>query len=168
VPVWSVDLAVLAGPGLDRGAPRAGAMLRGLFRPFDAPLSGLLSVRAARRWDGKDPSLLWLGATAGLALRLQTPARPLALEARAELQLLRVQAEAADPESGAHESGGVSRLGGQLGLEVHAALGGRLSAFAGAEITALFPSIYLEVGGFEVGAERNLGWGGLAGLRLAD
>jgi hypothetical protein len=168
VPVWSVDLAVLGGPGLDRGAPRVGAMLRGLFRPFDAPLSALLSVRAARRWDGEDPSLLWLGATAGLALRLQTPARPIALEARAELQLLRVQAEAADPESGAHDSGGVLRRGGQLGLEAHAALGGRLSVFAGAEITALFPSIYLDIGRVEVGAERHLGWGALAGLRLAD
>jgi hypothetical protein len=168
LPVWSVDLALLAAPGLDRGSPRAGAMLRGLFRPFDPPLSVGLGIRAARRWDDGDPSILWLGATAGLALRVQTPARPLAVEARAELQLQGMQAEAEDPVSGAHASKGISRRGGQLGLEAHVALGSSVSLFAGGEISALFPAIYLDVGGVEVGVERSLGWGALIGLRLAD
>jgi hypothetical protein len=171
-PVWGVDLALLAGPGFDRGSPRMGAMLRGLFRPFDPPLAVVLGIRAARRWNGEDPSVLWLAASTGLALRLQTPARPLAVEARAELQLQRVQVEAEDPATGAHDSGGASRLGGALGLEAHVALGGDggsgVSLFAGGEITALFPSVYLEVGGLETGIERNLGWGALVGLRVAD
>ena len=170
-PVWGVDVALLAAPGFDRGSPRLGAVLRGLFRPFDPPLAIVLGIRAARRWDDEDPSVLWLGATAGLALHVQTPARPLAVEARAELQLQRVQVEAEDPVSRAHDSGGASRLGGQLGLEAHVALGngsGGVSLFAGGEITALFPSVYLEVGGLETGVERNLGWGALVGLRVAD
>jgi len=169
-PVWGVDLALLAAPGFDRGAPRLGAMLRGLFRPFEPPVAILLGVHAARRWDDGDPSVLWLGATAGLALRVQTPAPPLTVEARAELKLQRVQAEAADPVSSAHDSGGASRVGGQLGLEAHVALGrgSAVSLFAGAEITALFPAVYLEIGGLEAGVERNLSWGALVGLRVAD
>jgi hypothetical protein len=166
LPRWAVDVAVIGAPGLDRGAPRFGGQVRALFRPAPVGVYLLASVRAARRWEDVDPSLLWLGASAGAALRWQTPARPLALEARGEAVFERVQATAEDEESDRQESGDASRGGARAGLELHARFGTYFGVFAGAEISLLFPSVYIDVGRSPKGVERNLGWSALCGARV--
>jgi hypothetical protein len=166
LPAWCADLALLAAPGLDRGPPRLGVLLRGLVRPFDLPLSGLLALRAARRFE--QPSLLWMGGAAGLALRLQGPLRPLAFELRGEFALEHVQADAEDALTDRQESGDAFRYGARVGLDAHLTLGGRLGLVAGAELSALTPPVYLHVGGQPPARDRAIGWGGVAGVRLTD
>lgn len=165
-PAWGADLALLAGPGLDRGAPRLGLMLRGFARPLQLPLAALLALRLARR--AGDTAVLWIGGAAGLALRLRTPLSALAFELRGEFALERLHAEASDELSGMQQSGGAYRYGGRFGLEAHVALGARFALFAGGELSALVPNVYLDVGGEPAGRDRTIGWGGLAGVRLAD
>jgi hypothetical protein len=166
LPAWAVDAAVIGAPGLDRGAPRFGGQVRALFRPAPVGVYLLASVRAARRWEDEDPSLFWLGASAGAALRWQTPARPLALEARGEAVFERVQATAEDDQNDRQETGDALRGGARAGLELHARLGTYFGLFAGAEISLLFPSVYIDVGRSPKGVERNLGWSALCGARV--
>jgi hypothetical protein len=135
-------------------------------RPFDLPLSGLLALRAARRFE--DPSLLWVGGAAGVALRMRGPLRPLAFELRGEFALEHVQADARDVLTDRQESGTALRYGARAGLEAHLTLGGRLGLVAGAELSALVPAVYLHVGGGAPDRDRAIGWGGLLGVRLTD
>jgi hypothetical protein len=162
---WSGDLGLTAGPGLDRGEPRFGLMLRGVVRPFDIALGGLLSLRAARRFD--TTPVLWLSGSAGLALLLQTPSSPLAVETRAELVAQRMQAEARDPGSGERDEAGVWRLGGQVGLELQLRLADGFFLFGGADLGLLLPTVHIAVAGRRAGVEQALDWGGLLGLRYA-
>lgn len=164
-PTWYGDFALSAGPGLDRGEPSLGLMLRGGVRPFDIALGGLLSLRAARRFDAT--SVLWLSGSAGLALLLQTPLSPLAVEARAEVVAQRMQTEAQDPASGERDGAGVWRFGGQLGAELHLRLASSFFLFAGGELGLLRPTVHLAVAGRPHGVQQALGWGGLLGLRYA-
>jgi hypothetical protein len=166
MPAWCADLAVLAAPGLDRGPPRLGLVLRGLVRPFDLPLSGLLALRAARRFE--NPELLWLGGGAGLALRLRGPVRPLAFELRGEFALEHVQVDASDALSDRQQSDETVRYGARVGLDAHLTLVGRLGLVAGAELSAMTPTLYLHIGGDPVRQDRAIGWGGLLGVRLTD
>jgi hypothetical protein len=164
-PSYGVDLALLAGPGLDRGAARFGTMLRGFARPFDAPLLLLVSARMAQRFDV--PAVMWLSGSAGLALHLQAHDSPWALETRAELVLQRIEVRAKDLDTGTSATEGAWRSGGQLGLEAHAALSRDFYVFGGAELGVLFPAVHATAGGHNAGTDPRVGWGGLIGLRYA-
>ena len=72
MPALGLDLALLAGPALDPGAPRFGSMLRGFARPFDAADRGA-AVAARRARASRRRELLFVGGSAGLLLRLQAP-----------------------------------------------------------------------------------------------
>lgn len=163
--VAGVDLGVLAGPGLDRGPARFGLTLRGFVRPVDLPLAVTLALRGARRPG--DTAVLWVSGAAGLLLRLEREALPLALEARAELVAERVQAQTQDPVTRKPDSGDAFRLGARLGLELHLALGAGLSLFAGGDTELLLPAVSVEVGGRGLGSDAAPGFTGLLGLRLA-
>jgi hypothetical protein len=164
-PSAGVDVALLAAPGLDRGAARLGTMLRGFARPFDAPLLAFVSARMAQRFDV--PAVMWLSGSAGVALHLQAQGSAWALEPRAELVLQRLELRATDLDSGRRATQGAWRSGGQLGLEVHAVLASDFSLFAGAELGLLFPAVHASAGGHDAGTDPALGWGGLLGLRYA-
>lgn len=164
-PSYGVDVALLAAPGLDRGAARLGTMLRGFVGPFDAPLLLLVSARMAQRFDV--PAVVWWSGAAGLALHLQAHGSPFALETRAELVLQRIDVHAEDLETGANATEGAWRSGGQLGLEAHLALSRDFSLFAGAELGVLLPAVHASAGGHDAGTDPRVGWGGLIGMRYA-
>jgi hypothetical protein len=164
--IWNGDIGLTAGPGLDRGEPRFGLMLRGVVRPIDIALGGLLSLRAARRFNDDNP-VLWVSGSAGLALLLQAPASPLAVETRLEAIAQRMHTQAQDPISGERDEGGVWRFGGQLGLELQLRLASSIFLFAGADLEMLLPAVHLAVAGRSAGVEKPFAWGGLAGLRVA-
>jgi hypothetical protein len=161
--VWGLDLGLRMGPGLDRGAPRYGALLRAWLRPTGAPWAMLASLRGSHRFE--NPALSWLSASAGLRWDLAPMAWPVQLEWRTELALQRFQASARDPDSGARASAGAWRWGPMLGLEAVRLLGGGLGLFGGLEASYLRPSLRVEVRGREVGKESALRWAGLLGLR---
>jgi hypothetical protein len=164
-PAAGVDLALLAGPGLDRGPARFGLALRGFARLFDGPIAAALALRAARR--GGDVPVLWLGGGAGLLLHVQPDGFPLAFETRAELAAERLSAAADDDATSMHDSDSVWRLGGLLGLELHLPLSSGFSLFAGGDLEWLRPSVSVEVGGQRVGKTPDLTASALIGVRWA-
>ena len=170
-PALGVDLALLAGPALDHGPPRLGVALRGFLRPDAWPLGVIIALRGARRLpaDGDDAktSLLFASGTAGALLRLQAVGSRLALELRGELLAERVQASAEAPLTQRSAADGRWRLGGQLGIEGHLALGSGFGLLLGGEASLLVPAVSLDVAGQNLGRAAPLGVSGVLGLRWA-
>jgi hypothetical protein len=171
-PRAGVDLAVLVGTALERGAPRVGLTLRGFVRPAALPVAATLAVRGARRSaqtdadTGADVELVFASGAVGGLLRVDV-AQPLALELRGELVAERMLARAEDAASREHDDGGRWRWGGRVGLELHVVLGQHFSIFAGADAHLLLPAVSIDVGGGEAGRAGALGGAGLLGVRLA-
>ena len=166
---FGVDLGGLVGTALDRGPARLGATVRGFVRPRASVLGATLALRGAfvdaTRGTTAQTGLLLGSGSVGALLRLGPASSALALELRVELlaELLRARAE--DPVTRLPESEGRWRLGGQLGLEGHAALGGGFGLFLGADAQLLLPGVSVEVGGQDLGRARPFGASGLFGLR---
>jgi hypothetical protein len=158
------SLALVVGPGLDRGPLRIGGSLRGFVRPRPWPVAPTLGLAVAR--SGGEATLLWLAGSLGLLGRLEV-AGPLALEGRAELVGQLLNARAQDPITREQDADGRLRLGAQLGLELHLALGQGFALFVGGEGAVLRPSVSLDVGGEPAGEAGLLSAAGLAGVRFA-
>ena len=162
---WSLDLGVLAGPGLDRGNPRWGVLARGSFRPFKAPLAAVVGLRVAQRFAS--PSVRWLSADLGLALQLNSLAGPLGAELRAGLVVQNVHASAERESDQRSESGDALRAGGQTSGEVQLWLSDGFASFFGGGIELFRTRVDLDVGGDRAGVDRRWGGFGSIGLRFA-
>lgn len=159
------DLGGLVGAGLDRGAPRFGVLLRGFARFGELPILPQLGVRLAHRAD--QPALYWLSGEAGLAVELTPHDAPFGVAARAAFVVERLIAQAEDADEGGSESGGQSRLGGRLGVDLFLRLAPGFWLFGGGDASLLSPRVHIDVAGEEVGEDPSLGWSGSIGLRVA-
>jgi len=166
---FGVDLALLAGTALDRGAPRLGATARGFVRRRGSALGATLALRGAyvdaTVGRAAQTTLLFGSGSLGALLRIGPASSALAGELRLELVAERLRASAEDRVAHLPESGGRWRLGGQLGLEGHAALGAGFGLFLGADAQLQVPGVSVEVGGQDLGRARPFGASGLFGLR---
>jgi hypothetical protein len=164
-----VDVGLLVGTAASGGPPRLGLMLRGFLGPARYPLAATLAVRAAQADASRgerETALTALGGSAGGLLQIAaSPEGALALELRLEAVVEHVQARALDPSTQETQSEGRFRLGAQLGVQGHAALGGGFGMFAGADGQLLLPAVSVEVGGRSLGRLPALGLTGLLGLR---
>jgi hypothetical protein len=166
---FGADLGLLAGTALDHGPPKLGLTVRGFVRPRAALLGATLALRGAYveiTERAAAPTELLLGSgSLGALLRLGPASSALALELRLELLAERLLARAEDALSRLPESDARWRLGGQLGLEGHAAIGGGFGVFLGADAQLLLPGVSVDVGGQKLGHARPFGASGLVGLR---
>lgn len=158
---WGLDLAGVAGSGLDRGAPRFGALARPFWAPF-GPVAFELGLRFAARPD--DPFVSWSSISLGASLRLSPRAFPLGIRLRAGARgsLLVASTDAA----GESDSSSAFQLGPELGAELSWPEGATAAAFAGGELELPRPRLRVEVRGREAGQVPSVVAGGLLGVRL--
>lgn len=164
---YNADLALFAGPGLDRGRYRLGALARGYVASAEAPrVLGLISVRYAER-----PGLLslaWWGASCGMGARLGARSAPLSVELTGELVFERLQMSARDDATGGAESSSQNRFGGRLSVNAALAFASHFGLVLGAEATALRPSVAITVGTDDAGRALPVSFAFSAGLRFSS
>lgn len=161
---WNVDVAVLAGPGLDRGAFRLGALGRGYLALPGAPgVLALVSARYAERPGNLQ--LAWWSASCGLAARLGR-ATLLSAELTGELAFERLSMSATDPTTSKTDDAAQNRFGGRLSVNLALKLVNHLAWVAGAEATALRPAVAIAIGREDSGRAPAVTYAFSTGLRF--
>jgi hypothetical protein len=162
---WGIDLAMLAGPGLDQGAPRLGGLLRGFVGlvPRAPGVLGVLSLRYANRPGDLD--LTWVSGSLGMGARAQVST--FSSELTGELVFERMLMSAENPSTGHKESAAQNRFGGRLGLNFAWAAWPSLSFIAGAEATAMRPALSISLADVRVGREPLVAFAFSAGARFS-
>lgn len=164
---WNADLALFAGPGLDRGRYRLGALARGYVASPEAPrVLGLVSVRYAERPGSL--SLAWWGASCGMGARIGGGMSPWSAELTGELAFERLRMTASDDATGAAQASGQNRFGGRLSINVALELASHFGVVVGAEATALRPSVDITVGNEASGRALPVSFAFSAGLRFSS
>jgi hypothetical protein len=162
---FGADIGFVTGPGLQHGGYRVGAFGRGWIGLAATP--EVLAV-AGLRWarGSVDHSLTWLTLSLGLGTRLGKHGAPINVELIGAPILERMLIAVFDPSTGRSDSGGVTRFGGNLGVNVTATLWKDLRLLVGADVSALTPPVSIEVKGVGVGREPGLRFALTTGLRL--
>jgi hypothetical protein len=162
---FGFDAGFIAGPGLQQGAYRTGALARGWIGVSTAP--EILAVAGVRyAVTSGNPSLTWMTLSVGAGIRLGRRRARVDAELISALLLERMFVSASDPSSGRTDSGGATRFGGSLGVDLSANLWRDLRIFAGGDVSALTPLVDIEVKGLSVGREPGLGFALSGGLRF--
>jgi len=159
--VLGFDGAAYGGPGLDRGGPRLGALLRPWWSPFE-PLALELGLRFAARLD--DPLVTFSALSFGVAVRLTPRSSPLAVRLRAGARATRVVASADD--AGESDASAAFQLGPEAGAELAWPEGAGAAVFAGAEVEIPRPRVRVEVRDREAGEVPSVVGGGVDGVRV--
>jgi hypothetical protein len=162
---YGFDIGFVTGPGLQHGGYRFGAFARGWIGVSAAPgIVAVLGVRYAER--SGDASLTWLTSSLGAGVRVGSRGAPINGEMIGSLLVERMLVTAFDPSSGQSDSGGATRFGGSLGVDLAATLWKELRIVVGGEVSALTPPVNIEVKGASVGREPGLRFALTGGLRL--
>lgn len=166
-PAYNADLALLAGPGLDRGRYRLGALVRGYVASAEVPrVLGLVSLRYAERPGAL--SLAWWGASCGMGARFGGRSSIWSAELTGELAFERLRMTASDDATGKSEATSQNRFGGRLSINTALALVSHLGVVVGAEATALRPSVAIAVGDGAAGRALPVSYAFSAGLRFSS
>jgi hypothetical protein len=162
---WGVDLAMLTGPGLDQGAYRLGALLRGFVGlvPRAPGVLGVMSLRYATRPGELD--LTWVSGSIGMGARGQVST--FSSELTGELVFERMLISGENPLTGHKDSAAQNRFGGRLGLNFAWAAWPSLAFVAGAEATAMRPALSISLADARVGREPLVTFGLSAGVRFS-
>jgi hypothetical protein len=164
---YNADLALLAGPGLDRGRYRWGALVRGYVASAELPrVLGLVSLRYAERPG--ELSLAWWGASCGMGARFGGRSSIWSAELTGELAFERLRMSASDDATGKSEASSQNRFGGRLSINAALALVSHLGVVVGAEATALRPSVAIAVGDRAAGRALAVSYAFSAGLRFSS
>jgi hypothetical protein len=162
---WNVDLALLTGPGLDRGSYRLGGLGRGyLALPQALRVLGLVSLRYAERPG--DLALKWWSVSCGMGARLGGRTTPLSAELTGELAFERFTMSALEQASQRQDQAAQNRFGGRLSVNVALNITSNLALVAGAEATALRPSVAITIGDDASGRAPAVGYAFSGGLRF--
>jgi len=162
---WGLDVALSSGRGLTTGAGSWGGLLRPWFGVPTVPVIVLSSLRYAQGPDS--PRLRWLSMSAGVGSRFGRPAALVNLELAGELVFERLVVAAQDPESGRSETGGQTRFGGRLGLNLALRASDCFRVLLGADVATLTPPVKIEVRDEVVGREPLVRAGVSVGARFA-
>jgi hypothetical protein len=162
---FGFDIGFLTGPGLQQGGYRVGGFGRGWIGISAAPeMHAVAGFRYAHA--SADASLTWLTFSLGAAIRLGKRGAPINVEMIGAPLLERMLITAFDPSSGRSDSGGTTRFGGSLGVDVAATLWRDLRLLIGGDVSALTPPVTIEVKGTRVGREQGIRFALTGGLRL--
>jgi hypothetical protein len=164
-PSWNIDVALLAGPGLESGPLRVGALARGyLAFPPQQSLLGLVSLRYAERPG--DVALGWWSAGCGIGARLGGPSALLGAELTGEVVFERLALSATDEVTLEEDSATQNRFGGRLSANLALSLADHWALLAGVEASALRPAVSIEVGDRSAGREPAVGFAFSSGARF--
>ena len=164
---WNADLALFTGPGLDSGSYRLGGLARGYLALPDVPgVLGLVSFRYAERPG--DLALAWWSASCGMGARLGGHTTPLSAELTGELAFERLLLNATNQTTAEQQAATQNRFGGRLSVNLALRLVGSLGLVAGAEATALRPSVAITVGDDAAGRAPAVGYAFSVGLRFSS
>lgn len=164
-PDFDFDLALLSGPGLDRGPFRLGGVGRAYLSLPQAPRAlGLISLRYAERPG--DLSVVWWSASCGLGARLGGRGTPFSAELTGELSFERMLMSATDPMLGRQDAA-QNRFGGRLSVNFALELAPHVALVAGGEANAMRPSVTIAVTDAEAGREPPVHFGFSAGVRFS-
>jgi hypothetical protein len=164
-PSFDFDLALLSGPGLDRGPFRLGGAARAYLSLPQAPRAlGLISLRYAERPG--ELSVAWWSASCGLGARLGGRATPFSAELTGELSFERMLMSASDAMLGRQEAA-QNRFGGRLSVNFALELVPHVALVAGGEANAMRPSVTIAVTDAEAGREPPVHFGFSAGVRFS-
>ena len=154
----------MTGPGFEHAWYRTGGFGRAwLTLP---PASHVVAVVGARyALHPGEPSFQWAAVSLGAGARLGAARASWNAELLGEFVVERLFVRASHPEQGS-ESGGQTRFGGRLGLNVSLRLVEALRLIAGAEAETLSPPVRLEVRSAIAGREPPARFTLTAGLRL--
>ncbi len=162
---WGCDLAFVTGPGLDRGAYRAGALGRGFVGLARAPnVFGALSFRYAQR--AGDLDVTWMSASAGMGARADLRETPVSLELLGELVVERIAIVGRNVTTGHEGSSAQNRFGGRLGSNVALRIWRGLAFLLGAEASVLRPSVEITFLDAPAGRVPALQFAASAGVRF--
>jgi hypothetical protein len=162
---WNVDVGVLTGPGLDRGAYRLGVLGRGYLALPGAPgVLALLSARYAERPGNLQ--LAWWSASCGLGARLGRTT-PLSAELTGELAFERLLMSTTDAATSISDDAAQNRFGGRLSVNLALKLVSHLAWVAGAEATALRPAVAIAVGHDDSGRAPAVTYAFSTGVRFS-
>jgi hypothetical protein len=162
---FGFDIGFLTGPGLQHGGYRVGGFGRGWIGISAAPeMHAVAGFRYAHA--SADASLTWLTFSLGAAIRLGKRGAPINVEMIGAPLVERMLITAFDPSSGRSDSGGTTRFGGSLGVDVAATLWRELRLLIGGDVSALTPPVTIEVKGTRVGREQGVRFALTGGLRL--
>ncbi len=165
-PAWNLDLALLSGPGLDRGAFRLGGVARGYVALPQAPrVLGLISLRYAERPGSL--AVAWWSASCGMGARLGGRSTPLSAELTGELSFEHMQMSATDTLALHEDAATQNRFGGRLSVNFALDLTSNIALVLGGEANALRPSVSIAVGDETVGREPPVRFGFSTGLRFS-
>jgi hypothetical protein len=165
-PAWNVDLALFAGPGLDRGAYRVGGLARGYVAlPQASRVLGLVSLRYAERPG--ELALAWWSASCGMGARLGERSTLVNAELTGELVFERFQMSATDKLTTRSEDAAQNRFGGRLSLNLALNFAANLAFVTGVEATALRPSVAVTVGDEHAGRAPAVSYAFSGGLRFS-
>jgi hypothetical protein len=137
---WGFDLAMVSGPGLDRGAYRLGGLGRGfLGLPHLPHVIGAMSFRYAQRPGDLD--IAWASGSVGLGVRSGNEQSPVSIELLGELVLERMFVTGRNTATGQEASSAQNRFGGRLDVNVAFGVWRSIAVVLGAEANALRPSV---------------------------
>ena len=111
--------------------------------------------------------LAWWSASCGLGARLGGHTTPLSAELTGELAFERLQVSAVDPTTAEADDAAQNRFGGRLSVNLALRLVNNLAWVAGAEASALRPSIAIAVGHDASGRAPAVTYAFSTGLRFS-
>lgn len=111
--------------------------------------------------------LSWWSASYGFGGRLGRRTSPITAELTGELAFEHLFMSAVDPSTSTADSAGQNRFGGRLSVNVALKLAGSLAWVAGAEVSALRPSVFISVGQDASGRVPAVSYAFSTGLRLS-
>jgi hypothetical protein len=161
-PIWGVDLAAAAGPGVESDALRLGGLLRGWFGPWTLPVRPTVALGWATASGSADAT--WFEAAAGVALPIPV-AGSVALELHAEAVFQRVTLTAT--RGTASERGGLPRYGGRAGLGVFLEVTPGFEVFTEARAAAFNQPYRVDVQNRPAGEEGTVTGDALLGVRVS-
>ncbi|MBN1605905.1 MAG: hypothetical protein JW940_04700 [Polyangiaceae bacterium] len=158
---WSLDSAVLSGPGFDQGRWRIGLGLRPSVAPAAGPLLGWACVTASHR--AGTVAATWWSTAVGGGPRVATSALPLALEARAGGVGTWLGVAATDGTE--HAAGSRWRYGALGAVDLVVLASAHLQAMGGVTATATWPRVAIMSRGELAATEPIVRWALHGGLR---
>jgi hypothetical protein len=159
-----LDLAALAGPGLDRGAPRLGVLGRGYIGLLSSPsVLGVVSARYAER--PSDLALTWSSLSAGGGVRITNAA--FSAELIGEFVFERFGMALTDVVADGQGDAARNRFGGRLNSNLARRISPLFWLVGGLEVSALRPALTIIVDEEDRGRLQAVGWAGSFGLRFA-
>ncbi len=162
---YGFDVGFVTGPGLQHGGYRFGAFARGWIGVSAAPgIVAVLGVRYAEK--SGEGSFTWFTSSLGAGIRVGRRGAAVNGEIIGSLMVERMLVTTFDPSTGKSDSGGATRFGGSIGVDLATILWKELRVVVGGEASALTPPVNIEVMGASVGREPGLRFVLTAGLRF--